>query len=123
MSELYYLATGSRYFYSSIRCHISPKPSPPCLFFFFFLTNSKQIEHTEQVSALDSSSQEEEVALAAFLSCMEIKPVPHQISNPLYSREVGCQLSGYWVIFFFFFGFGFLFCFVNCQCIRRQITF
>ena len=103
MSELYYLATGSRYFYSSIRFHISRKPSSPCLF-FFFLTNCKQIGHTEHVSALDSSSHEEEGALAAFLSCMEIEPVLHQLSNPSYSREVGCQLSGYWVIWGFCFG-------------------
>lgn len=117
MSELYYLATGSRYFYSSIRFHISRKPSSP-LSFFFFLTNCKQIGHTEHVSAFDSSPllRRRRGALAAFLSCMEIEPVLHQLSNPPYLRS---WVSAFWLLG----NLGFLFCFVNCQCIRRQITF
>ena len=109
MSQLYYLASGSKYSYSSIRFHISPEPCPPHHFCCCLIikTNSKQIEHTEQVSALDSGSNQEGYILP-LPPHMEIKPVSLQLSNPLQRGWVSAFFT-FWLLGIFLGGGGVVF--------------
>lgn len=62
------LTTVSKYLHSSLKFPISFKLSSPHFFFFFWLsfccciikTNSKQVEHTKQVSGLNNGGRGEE---------------------------------------------------------------